>query len=120
MSRVYSVIPASRARDSDCPAPIRREPTTKSADPSGARHVLALYDTYEGGLKEVHLRAIARAAPLCHAFGLDLALMGFPATNVRAIAGQAATETNIGDGGPFTNRYPTTSATRRFYRVRVQ
>ncbi|HEX2065280.1 MAG TPA: DUF531 family protein, partial [Candidatus Thermoplasmatota archaeon] len=63
------------------------------------RHVLALYDTYEGGLKEVHLRAIARAAPLCAAFGLDLALMGFPADNVRALAGQAAAETNIGDGG---------------------
>ncbi|HEX2065933.1 MAG TPA: DUF531 family protein [Candidatus Thermoplasmatota archaeon] len=69
------------------------------AAPAPRRHVLALYDTYEGGLKEVHLRAIARAAPLCAAFDLDLALMGFPADNVRALAGQAAAETNIGDGG---------------------
>jgi hypothetical protein len=74
------------------------------AKPSGKRHVLALYDTYEGGLKEVHLRAIARAAPLCFAFDLDLALMGFPASNVRALAGQAAAETNIGDGGRYLDQ----------------
>lgn len=69
--------------------------------PASPRHVLALYDTYEGGLKEVHLRAIARAAPLCFAFDLDLALMGFPASDIRSLAGQAATETNIGDGGRY-------------------
>ncbi|MCA1820122.1 MAG: DUF531 domain-containing protein, partial [Halobacteriales archaeon] len=78
--------------------------SVESVVSSGRNHVLALYDTYEGGLKEVHLRAIARAAPLCHAFDLDLALMGFPASNVRALAGQAAAETNIGDGGRYLDQ----------------
>jgi hypothetical protein len=88
------------------PQPAAPPPSVASAEEPahGKRHVLALYDTYEGGLKEVHLRAIARAAPLCYAFDLDLALMGFPASNVRALAGQAATETNIGDGGRYLDQ----------------
>lgn len=67
--------------------------------PPGTRHVLALVDTYEGGLSEVHLRAVARAAPLCDAFGLDLALLGFPTDNLGALLKQAMAETNVGDGG---------------------
>ncbi|MFA5944186.1 MAG: DUF531 family protein [Candidatus Thermoplasmatota archaeon] len=67
--------------------------------PPGTRHVLALVDTYEGGLSEVHLRAVARAAPLCDAFGLDLALIGFPTDNLGALLKQAMAETNVGDGG---------------------
>jgi hypothetical protein len=69
--------------------------------PGKARHVLAIYDTYEGGLKDVHLRAIARAAPLCHAFDLDLALLGFPATDAAALAKRAIADTNVGDGGRY-------------------
>ncbi len=79
-------------------------PAGESTAPAGrasARHVLALYDTYEGGLKEVHIRAIARAAPLCYAFDLDLALLGFPAKDAAALAKEAASETNIGDGGRY-------------------
>lgn len=67
--------------------------------PGGKRHILALVDTYEGGIKEVHLRAIARAAPLCDAFGLDLALVGFPSDNLGALLKMAMAETNVGDGG---------------------
>jgi hypothetical protein len=67
--------------------------------PPGTRHILALVDTYEGGLSEVHLRAVARAAPLCDAFGLDLALVGFPTDNLGALLKQAMAETNVGDGG---------------------
>jgi uncharacterized protein len=67
--------------------------------PLGNRHVLALVDTYEGGIGEVHLRAIGRAAPLCDAFGLDLALVGFPTDNLGQLMKQAMAETTIGDGG---------------------
>jgi hypothetical protein len=67
--------------------------------PPGTRHVLALVDTYEGGLGEVHLRAVARAAPLCDAFGLDLALVGFPTDNLGALLKQAMAETSIGESG---------------------
>jgi hypothetical protein len=82
------------------PAP---RPTAKqhlaASVPPGTRHILALVDTYEGGLSEVHLRAVARAAPLCDAFGLDLALIGFPTDNLGALLKQAMAETNVGDGG---------------------
>ena len=82
------------------PAP---RPTAKQhlavSVPPGTRHILALVDTYEGGLSEVHLRAVARAAPLCDAFGLDLALIGFPTDNLGALLKQAMAETNVGDGG---------------------
>lgn len=65
------------------------------------RHILALYDTYEGGIKPIHLRAVARAAPLCTAFDLDLALMGFPTNDLESLIDQVITETNIGKGGKY-------------------
>ncbi|MEE8358341.1 MAG: DUF531 family protein [Candidatus Hydrothermarchaeales archaeon] len=66
-----------------------------------SNNMLALYDTYEGALKPVHLRAVARAAPLCAAFGLDLALMGFPTDDLEDLISRVITETNIGRGGRY-------------------
>lgn len=68
---------------------------------SGRRHVLALYNTYQGGLKPVHLRAISRAAPLCYAYELDIALLGFPSDDLPALVREVITETNIGKGGKY-------------------
>ena len=70
---------------------------------NGTRHILALYDTYEGGLKQTHVRAVSRAAPLCAAFSLDLALMGFPTDDIERIIDLSSSETNIGKGGKFLN-----------------
>jgi hypothetical protein len=64
-------------------------------------HILALFDTYEGALKAVHFRAIARSAPLCFAFGLDLALIGFPSNDLNKLVNLVVTETNIGLGGKY-------------------
>jgi hypothetical protein len=95
--------PATKPAPGLAPVPV---PSTLAAsaparpmEPVAARHVLALVDTYEGGLGEVHLRAVARAAPLCDAFGLDLALVGFPTDNLGALLKQAMAETSVGDGG---------------------
>lgn len=93
----------------DAPAPAKQstehtehtERTARSASPrttTPQRHVLALVDTYEGGLGEVHMRAVARAAPLCDAFGLDLALVGFPVKDAASFVKRAGRETNIGEG----------------------
>lgn len=65
------------------------------------RHVLGLYDTYEGGLKPIHIRMVARAAPLCIAYGLDLALMGFPAKDLDDLVKKVLADTNIGKGGRY-------------------
>lgn len=76
-----------------------RERGTASIEQSYRNHILALYDAYEGAMKPVHFRAIARAAPLCTAFDLDLALMGFPGDDLDLIVDQTIKETNIGKGG---------------------
>jgi hypothetical protein len=72
------------------------KPMPTPATPAN-RPILALVDTYDGKLGETHLRAIGRAAPLCWAFGLDLALVGFPGGLDQAVR-KAGQETNIGEG----------------------
>ncbi len=69
--------------------------------PTSVNPVLALYDTYEGSIKQVHLKAIARAAPLCYGFDLDLVLIGFPMKDLRGLVDKVIKETNIGKGGRF-------------------
>lgn len=58
-------------------------------------------DAYEGALAEPHLRAIGRAAPLCWAFGLDLALVGLPADSVAEVVAKAGKSTGIGEGAGY-------------------
>ncbi|MCU0798160.1 MAG: DUF531 family protein [Candidatus Thermoplasmatota archaeon] len=64
-------------------------------------HVLALCDTYEGRLGPVHLRALARAAPLCWAYSLDLALIGFPTNDMKRLADLSVNETSVGEEGKY-------------------
>lgn len=73
---------------------------TDSVVPS-QRHIMGLYNTYEGGLSPAHLRAVARVAPLCRAFDLDIALIGFPVDDVNVLVKRVVRETNIGKGGRF-------------------
>lgn len=63
--------------------------------------ILGLYNTYEGKFSEPHLRSVARAAPLCVAFGLGLALVNFPAMSARKIVESVSKETRIGKGGKY-------------------
>ncbi|MEK6985442.1 MAG: DUF531 family protein [Candidatus Thermoplasmatota archaeon] len=83
------------------PPPSRPESNIRITAPAAptavGRPILALVDTYDGNLGETHLRAIGRAAPLCWAFGLDLALVGFPGTLEETVK-KAAKETHIGEG----------------------
>lgn len=72
-----------------------------SSFPQSTTKILTLYDTYEGSLKPIHFRMVARAAPLCCAFGLDLALMGFPVQNLKLFIEKAIHETTIAKGGDF-------------------
>ena len=87
------------------PSPARSEPDRHIAEETPDRpqapgnHVLALYDAYEGRMKVGHFRAIARAAPLCVAYDLDLALIGFPSEDPEAMVAGAVSETTVGRGG---------------------
>lgn len=64
---------------------------------------LALYNSYDPKkLHEAHLRAIARAAPVCKAFNFHLALIGFPFEGKPLdVAGEIAESTTIGEGGRY-------------------
>ncbi|MBW9221594.1 DUF531 domain-containing protein [Methanothermococcus sp. SCGC AD-155-C09] len=62
------------------------------------RMTLILYNSYDKNRwHEAHKRAIARAAPICHAFNCNLAIMNFPGNreDIESI------ETTIGDSGKY-------------------
>ncbi|RLF88785.1 DUF531 domain-containing protein [Thermococci archaeon] len=65
---------------------------------------LALYNSYDPKkLHDAHLRAIARAAPICYAFEFHLAIVGFPFDNKKAVelAEEIAQNTTIGESGKY-------------------
>ena len=65
--------------------------------------VICLVNTYDKlKLHEIHLRSIARAAPLCYAFGFHLALKDFPFwKSEKEMAEQVAEYTTIGEHGRY-------------------
>lgn len=69
--------------------------------PNSFGHTLGLYDTYEGSIKPIHIRTLARAAPLCAAYGLDLALIGFPIHSLNDFITKAKKDTTIGKSGSY-------------------
>ncbi|ADT84760.1 DUF531 domain-containing protein [Thermococcus barophilus] len=64
---------------------------------------LALYNSYDPKkVHEAHLRAIARAAPICYAFDFHLALIGFPFNEKPLDLSEKISEnTTIGEGGKY-------------------
>lgn len=91
-ARLAGAVPAKRDA-----APSKEQVVHVKAPPQQAtRHALALYNTYTGGLATPHLRTLARAAPLCVAFDLDLVLMGWPFNYLDEMVTRAAAETRIG------------------------
>ena len=65
--------------------------------------VICLVNTYDKlKLHEIHLRSIARAAPLCYAFNMHLALMDFPFWRKPGdVAEEVSEYTTIGEGGKY-------------------
>lgn len=65
--------------------------------------VICLVNTYDKlKLHEIHLRSIARAAPLCYAFNMHLALLDFPFwRRVEDVAEDVSEYTTIGEGGKY-------------------
>jgi hypothetical protein len=64
---------------------------------------LCLVNTYDKlKLHEIHLRTIARAAPLCYAYGFHLALLDFPFwRREEEMVSEVANYTTIGEGGRY-------------------
>lgn len=62
---------------------------------------IALYNTYKGKPDSSHYRNIARAASLCYAFELKLALIDFPFKNAEECVEKTFNNTRIGKGGEY-------------------
>lgn len=79
-----------------------KEFSQKRLEKTKEKRSIGLYNTYKGSsLQAPHIRAIARAAPLCHAFNLNLILFSFPAENIEDIVEAVERETAIGGGGKY-------------------
>jgi hypothetical protein len=68
---------------------------------------LGLVNTYEGKtLKDTHIRAVARAAPLCIAYNLNLALFNFPVADPDVLIKKVENQTHISRAGkPISSLY---------------
>ncbi len=66
---------------------------------------LGLFNSYAGkGLKDAHIRAVARAVSLCIAYDLGLCLFNFPAPDTAELERQVAAETRVGETGDHIHR----------------
>jgi hypothetical protein len=61
--------------------------------------LLGLYNTYEKKLGQSHIRTIARAAPLCFAYNLDLGIFNYPIKNSNELIKKIIEDTSLGEGG---------------------
>lgn len=90
------------------PSPEQKRKLTRRATASPqeeAAITLSLLNTYAGEvLKDVHIRAIARAAPLCYAFDLNLCLLGFPVRDAEEVVVRVKGETRLGEAGEYLQR----------------
>ncbi len=78
-------------------------PDISSIENKRKRITLGLFNTYTGkSLGVAHIRAIARAAPLCFAFNLNLCLFGFPVETPEEAAERVESETQVGEGNGYT------------------
>jgi hypothetical protein len=62
--------------------------------------MLCLYNSYDKlRIHDIHVRSVARAAPVCYALGFSLALLDFPALMYDLVL----QNTTIGESGKFLN-----------------
>lgn len=67
--------------------------------------ILGLLNTYRGKtLLDAHIRVVARAAPLCYAYRLDLCLFGFPVADAGEIVSRVERESRVGEGGSYLRK----------------
>jgi hypothetical protein len=92
-ARRMNVFGIEAERRSDEPPPVK-----------GGKAIIILYNTYEGGMKSIHRRMLARAAPLCWSFGYDLVLTGFPIADLTDLVESTFGDTRIGKGGVYVRK----------------
>jgi hypothetical protein len=81
----------------------KRRPIVEAVTPRKDKKItLGLLNTYRGKtLREVHIRAASRAAPLCYAYGLNLCLFGFPLVDAEEVVSRVEKESRVGEGRSY-------------------
>jgi hypothetical protein len=69
------------------------------------KHTLGLFNTYGGKWNHPHFRAIHKAANLCSAFNLDLALIGFPKIESEKLVGEIRKEMRLPNEGYLSSLF---------------
>jgi hypothetical protein len=95
----FPKIPAKVSRNK------RRPPEEVPPIPKGNKITFGLLNTYRGKtLQDAHIRAAARAAPLCYAYGLNLCLFGFPLADAEEAISRIEKESMVGEGRSYIRR----------------
>ena len=71
----------------------------------GGKHTLGLLNTYGGKWNHPHFKAIHKAANLCSAFDLDLALIGFPKVESEKLMNEVKKEMRLPNEGYLSSLF---------------
>lgn len=93
--------PSTTPKNSPSVSPAKNKENVGLPPAPNKRAILALHNGYTGKAGPPHIRAVARAAPLCAAFGLDLMLIGFPHRDANDLVDQVETESRVGEGAGY-------------------
>ena len=69
------------------------------------KHTLGLFNTYSGKWNHPHFKAIHKAAVLCSAFDLDLALIGFPKIDDEKLVEEIKKEMRLANDGYLASMF---------------
>ena len=84
----------------------RRQPIpVLSKIAKSGKHTLGLFNTYGGKWNHPHFKAIHKAANLCSAFDLNLALIGFPGIESDKLVGEIRKEMRLPNEGHLSSLF---------------
>ncbi|MEC9332673.1 MAG: DUF531 family protein [Candidatus Thermoplasmatota archaeon] len=84
----------------------RRQPIPVLSEiAKSGKHTLGLFNTYGGKWNHPHFKAIHKAANLCSAFDLNLALIGFPGIESDKLVGEIRKEMRLPNEGHLSSLF---------------
>ena len=97
-------VTTDRLQGADSPKPSKAVPELSEVAKSG-KHTLGLLNTYGGKWNHPHFKAIHKAASLCSAFDLDLALIGFPKVESEKLMNEVKKEMRLPNEGYLSSLF---------------
>ena len=97
-------VTTDRLQGVDSPKSSKAVPELSEVAKSG-KHTLGLLNTYGGKWNHPHFKAIHKAASLCSAFDLDLALIGFPKVESEKLMNEVKKEMRLPNEGYLSSLF---------------